>query len=305
MWEGAWTIVFWNHLKKLRSPDLPCSRRQNGNQGTEFPVDYSSKQIDIPYGWNYPGVGQAACWGGKDHTEAGHHHEEGHQDRPALCERFRHQTNCWDYLEESRFISSSPRTSFHVTWVLWGPEQNYEKGKPDFSITFLSWMWVNEENLLKDVNALICQSTFWKRVPQESTEQIYCWVCSTVPFGGSDSKESACNAGDLGLIPGLERFPGEGNSYLFQYFEPGEFHRQRSLVGYSPWGHKESDTTEQLSLSLFTIWMGKSSWDPLINQPTVSSRMLIRGQGNGMEKQNPGLSSLHLILNMLSYWLVT
>ena len=29
--------------------------------------------------------------------------------------------------------------------------------------------------------------------------------------GGSDGKESACNAGDLGLIPGLGRFPGEGN----------------------------------------------------------------------------------------------
>ena len=30
---------------------------------------------------------------------------------------------------------------------------------------------------------------------------------------------------------------------------PGEFHGQRSLVGYSPWGHKESDTTERLTLS--------------------------------------------------------
>ena len=36
-------------------------------------------------------------------------------------------------------------------------------------------------------------------------------------FGGSDSKESACSAGDMGLIPGLERFPGEGNGYPFQY----------------------------------------------------------------------------------------
>ena len=35
--------------------------------------------------------------------------------------------------------------------------------------------------------------------------------------GGSDGKESACNAGDLGLIPGLERFPGEGNGYPLQY----------------------------------------------------------------------------------------
>jgi len=34
---------------------------------------------------------------------------------------------------------------------------------------------------------------------------------------GSASKESACNAGDLGLIPGLGRFPGEGKGYPLQY----------------------------------------------------------------------------------------
>ena len=41
-------------------------------------------------------------------------------------------------------------------------------------------------------------------------------------------------AGDVGLIPGLGRSPGEGN---------GKSHEQRSLVGYSPWDHKELDTT--------------------------------------------------------------
>ena len=35
--------------------------------------------------------------------------------------------------------------------------------------------------------------------------------------GNSDSKESACNVGDLGLIPGLGRFPGDGNNYPLQY----------------------------------------------------------------------------------------
>ena len=35
--------------------------------------------------------------------------------------------------------------------------------------------------------------------------------------GGSDGKESACNVGDLGLIPGLGRSPGEGHGYLLQY----------------------------------------------------------------------------------------
>ena len=35
--------------------------------------------------------------------------------------------------------------------------------------------------------------------------------------GGSDGKESACNAGDMGSISGLARFPGEGNGYPLQY----------------------------------------------------------------------------------------
>ena len=52
--------------------------------------------------------------------------------------------------------------------------------------------------------------------------------------GSSAGKESACNAGDLGSIPGLGRSPGEGNGWLpTPVFFPGEFHGQRSLAGYS------------------------------------------------------------------------
>ena len=49
--------------------------------------------------------------------------------------------------------------------------------------------------------------------------------------GGSDHKESACNAGDLGSISGSGRSPGEGNGNPLL---PGESLGQRSLVGYSP-----------------------------------------------------------------------
>ena len=62
--------------------------------------------------------------------------------------------------------------------------------------------------------------------------------------GGSDCKESSSNSGEQGLIPGSGRSPGEGNGLPTPVFLPGEFHGQRSLVGYSPWSHKESDTTE-------------------------------------------------------------
>ena len=103
----------------------------------------------------------------------------------------------------------------------------------------------------------------------------------------SAGKESTCNAGDPGSILVLGRSPGKGIGYPFQYswaspvaqlvknlpaierpgfdpcvgkiplrrerlhtpvFWPGEFHGL-----YSPWGHKESDTTERISLSLSSL----------------------------------------------------
>ena len=57
--------------------------------------------------------------------------------------------------------------------------------------------------------------------------------------GGSDGKESACNAGDLGSVPGLGRSPGEGNVFSTPVFLPGKSHGQRSLEGFNSWGHKE------------------------------------------------------------------
>ena len=56
--------------------------------------------------------------------------------------------------------------------------------------------------------------------------------------GDSVGKESACNAGDLGLIPWLGRSPEEGKGYPLQY---------AGLENSIEWGRKESDTTERLS----------------------------------------------------------
>ena len=62
--------------------------------------------------------------------------------------------------------------------------------------------------------------------------------------GGSVGKESGCNVGDLGLIPGLGRFPGGGHSNPLQYSCLENLHRQGSLDSYSPYGCKELDMTE-------------------------------------------------------------
>ena len=70
----------------------------------------------------------------------------------------------------------------------------------------------------------------------------------TVVYDGSDSKEPSYNTGDLGLIPWRKEW------LPTPVFLPGEFHGQRSLAGYSSWGHKELDMTEQLTLSR---WLGR------------------------------------------------
>ena len=63
--------------------------------------------------------------------------------------------------------------------------------------------------------------------------------------GSLVSKESACNAGDLGLIPGSRRSSGEGNGIPLQdSCLENPMDGQWSLAGYSPRGHKELDMTE-------------------------------------------------------------
>ena len=68
--------------------------------------------------------------------------------------------------------------------------------------------------------------------------------------GGSDGKASAYNARDLGSIPGSGRSSGEGNVNPLQYSCLEKSHGQRSLVGYSLWGHKESDMAEWFHLEV-------------------------------------------------------
>ena len=56
-------------------------------------------------------------------------------------------------------------------------------------------------------------------------------------YGGSDGKESACNAGDLDSVPGLGRSPGGGHG------SPPQYSCLENPGGLSPWVHKESEAT--------------------------------------------------------------
>ena len=80
-------------------------------------------------------------------------------------------------------------------------------------------------------------SLFWKTCIQPQASLVAQMV-----------KKSACNAGDLGSIPGLERSPGGGHGNPFQYSCLENLHGQRNLAGYNPWGCRESDVTEQWKL---------------------------------------------------------
>ena len=74
----------------------------------------------------------------------------------------------------------------------------------------------------------------------------------------STGKESACNVGDtggMGSIPEWRISPGEGNGNSLQYPCLEKSHQQRSLVGYSPWNHKESDVSEHKACDMTFISM--------------------------------------------------
>ena len=76
-----------------------------------------------------------------------------------------------------------------------------------------------------------------------------------LPWGGSDSKESACNGGDLSSHPGSGRSPGEGHGLSTPVFLPEEFPGQKSLASNGPPSGKGLNRTERLSFSLsHGIW---------------------------------------------------
>ena len=73
-----------------------------------------------------------------------------------------------------------------------------------------------------------------------------------IVLGGTGVKNLSTNAGGMGSIPGLGRSPRVENGNPLQYSFLGNPVEKRSLVGYSLWGRKESDMTEQLSMHAHT-----------------------------------------------------
>ena len=120
------------------------------------------------------------------------------------------------------------------------PPDSVEKAELE-TMMFTCWenLWISQRKMQK--------SRFYgnrKYFEMQGTSQGALMVKNPPAYAGHVREE--------GLIPKLGRSPGGGNGNLLQYSCLENPHGQRSLKGYSPWGHKESDMTERLSL---THWL--------------------------------------------------
>ena len=150
------------------------------------------------------------------------------------------------------------------------PQRFYEN---NIKLTVSLWHWTWLQGKRRECGSLVTPPSPMKAIPvntsardvspvsYSSATQKYTATASVTMFdqptpsslsfpGGSDGKESACNTGDVGWIPGAGRSSGKGNGSPLQYSCLENSVDKRSLVGYSPWGRKESDTTEQLKDNL-------------------------------------------------------
>ena len=102
------------------------------------------------------------------------------------------------------------------------------------------------------MKTLFVKWVWMQGVHRESYTKSIAYIKDSRLLCDSDGKKFACTARDLNLIPRSERSPGEGNGYPLQCSCLENPHGQRSLVGYSPWGHKELDATEMTNIDHLT-----------------------------------------------------
>ena len=151
-----------------------------------------------------------------------------------------------------------------------------------------------------------------------SKQEIWAWIpvvpgtldCAILGFPGSSAgKESTCNSGDLGSIPGSGRSPGEGTGYPLQYsgaFLEAQLMKNQLLYGrrgFDPWVGKISWRTEWQPIPLFlpgeSYGQGSLAWDSPSKNTGLGSHFFVQGifltQG-----LNPGLPYCKQILYCLS-----
>ena len=138
-------------------------------------------------------------------------------------------------------------------WLKQFLKKNFFSSKESRKIDSLGPAWNSHSymGLLSHHSTILTTPSSWFKMAAAAPPSVtlYELLCEPLGFpGGSDGKESACNMGDLGSILGLKRPHWRRKWLPTPVFLPREFHGQRRLVGYRPWGLKELDTTGQLTL---------------------------------------------------------
>ena len=116
---------------------------------------------------------------------------------------------------------------------------NFSKAVPPFYMGFLVTELIKNLPAIQETNTgwiqIEYRFNFWVRKLPWRRDRLPTPVFLGFP-DVSGGKESACNAGDLGSIPGMGRSPGGGHGSPLQYSCLENPHGQRSLAGYNPWG---------------------------------------------------------------------
>ena len=129
----------------------------------------------------------------------------------------------------------------------------------------------SNQSVSQSANRSICLSNWSSTSVSLQLSNIYLYLSTSLYLfiykgftGGSNSKESTCSAEDWGSIPGSGRSLGKETANhisIFVWRIPWTEELGRS-VGYSPWGRKELNMTEQLTLSFISILVSFLGWNP-------------------------------------------
>ena len=183
-----------------------------------------------------------------------------------------HSILCINLKKKKKWTERPTRTSVVVLWIFWLTMQNLTLFNAIKLTAVVPGCVYIETGLLMNVlishtNISPWNSFVWLQLSTSSNLPIHWFFTffisinslqSSFPlhfllpqhkqgFPGGSIKNPPTRQENLGSIPGLGRFPGGGHGNPFQYSCLENPHGQRGLVGYSPWGCKESDTTERLS----------------------------------------------------------
>ena len=106
-------------------------------------------------------------------------------------------------------------------------------------------------------------------------------ICSLVGYLAAQMVKTLAEYKKPRFDPWIRKIPQRSEWQPIPVFLPGKSHGQRRLAGYSPWGHKESDTTERLPLSILLLWETQM----VKNLPTIwETWVLFLGREDSLEE---------------------